>query len=45
MYVQRSDFARPITVAISFTLFGEALIFLIWGIVLFPGGVLWRKAV
>ena len=45
MYVQRSDFVRPITVAITFTLFGETLIFLIWGVLLFPGGNLWHKAI
>ena len=45
MDVTRSDFTRPITVAITFTLFGEALIFLLWGVYLFPKGAIWHKAV
>jgi hypothetical protein len=45
MDVTRLDFTRPITVAITFTLLGEALIFFVWGVHLFPVGALWRKAV
>ncbi len=41
----RSDLVRPIAVAIVFTLVGEVLIFLIWGIGIFPKGTLWRKLV
>ena len=43
--VERSDFVRPIVVAVSFTLFGEILMFFVWGVALFPTGVLWRKVV
>jgi hypothetical protein len=43
--MQRTDFTRPITVAVTLTFFGEAVIFLLWGVSLFPGGPLWRKAV
>lgn len=43
--MSRSDFIRPITLAMTFTIFGETLIFLLWGLYLFPGGVLWHKAV
>ncbi len=45
MNASRSDFVRPITVAITLTLLGEILLFLIWGVHLFPTGVLWHKAV
>lgn len=45
MTVTRSDFARPITVAITFTLFGEVLIFFLWGAHLFPNGALLPKAI
>ena len=41
--LKRSDFVRPIAAAVLFTLIGEILIFLIWGIALFPAGALWRK--
>ncbi|MBL6952172.1 MAG: hypothetical protein ISR50_06045 [Alphaproteobacteria bacterium] len=43
MDLARSDFTRPITLAITFTLFGEASIFFLWGVHLFPNGVLWHK--
>lgn len=39
----RQEFVRPIVLAIFFTLAGEILIFLLWGVVLFPAGTLWRK--
>jgi hypothetical protein len=42
---RRPDFVRPITVAIAFTLLGELLIFYIWGIQLFPEGIVWKKLV
>jgi len=45
MVLERSDFVRSIVVAVSFTFLGEMLIFLIWGVALFPTGVLWRKLV
>jgi hypothetical protein len=34
----RADYVRPITVGITFTAFGELLIFLLWGLLLFPEG-------
>lgn len=34
---------RPITVGITFTLLGELLLFLIWGVHLFPNGDHWKK--
>ena len=43
--IDRSDFVRPIAVAVFFTLLGEILIFFIWALALFPTGVLWRKLV
>lgn len=42
----RKAYLRPVTVAVTFTLFGEMLILWIWGMNLFSDvGVLWRKAV
>lgn len=43
--MQRSDFVRPISVALSLTLLGEAIIFVVWGIYLFPVGNLSTKLV
>ena len=45
MDVTRSDFTRPIVVAVMLTLSGEIVIFFLWGVVFFPGGVLLHKAV
>lgn len=44
MDVTRSDFTRPIVVAVMLTLSGEILIFLLWSVVFFPSGVLLHKA-
>lgn len=41
----RKAYLRPVTVAVTFTFLGEMLIFYIWGMNLFSGGALWRKAV
>jgi hypothetical protein len=39
----RPDVVRPIVVALAMTLAGEAVILLVWGVVLFPAGALWHK--
>ncbi len=43
--IERRQVVRPVAVAIAFTLAGEVLIFLIWGISLFPVGAIWRKLI
>ncbi len=35
---------RPLSIAIAITLIGEAIYFVLWGVVWFPEGDLWRKA-
>jgi hypothetical protein len=43
--MQRSDFVKSISVAPSFTLLGEAIIFVVWSVHLFPAGDVWTKFV
>ena len=42
---RRQEFVLPITVAIAFTLMCELLIFYVWGVRLFPEGIVWKKLV
>ena len=41
--LSRVQMVRPITVAIALTITGEIIYFLLWGVVWFPEGDLWRK--
>lgn len=41
--IVRSEFVRPIVLALALTVLGEVLIFGIWGVLLFPEGNLLRK--
>ena len=41
--VNRTAVIRPIAVAVLFTVVGEIIYFLLWGVIWFPAGELWRK--
>ena len=43
--ITRKDSTRPITVAVTLTLLGETFYFVVWGLILFPEGETWVKAV
>jgi hypothetical protein len=43
-HAARPAFVRPIVAAIALTVIGEAAIFLVWGLVLYPGQNLWVMA-
>lgn len=41
--VTRSEYLRPIKLALIFSILGEAFIFIVWGVVLFPEGNIINK--
>jgi hypothetical protein len=43
--VTRKEMTRPIAVAVTLTVLGEVFYFIVWGLILFPEGETWVKAV
>ena len=43
--VERAHLVRPTSVAVTLTVVGELFYFIVWGLILFPEGATWVKAV
>lgn len=43
--ITRASYIRPITLSIAFSVAGELVIFVVWGLILFPEGSIFNKLV